>query len=170
MKFNNYIQIQRFQYEIVSGHYVIACHVIEHVPNMVAWLNDLHGLLTTNGIVFLAVPDKRYTFDILRPETSLAHILNDFYRAATVPDLEHIWEHIFLKREVSAIAAWKGDIQSLLDNNGTHWISRILSPGRNSRPKGMSMSTVTSLRGRLSSPCCNNWLQQRSSTIDCRLC
>ena len=98
--------------------YVIACHVIEHIPNMIAWLNDLHGLLTANGKVFLAVPDKRYTFDILRPETSLAHIMNDFYRAVTVPDLEHIFEHLFLKREVSATAAWKGDIQSLLEQQG----------------------------------------------------
>jgi 2-polyprenyl-3-methyl-5-hydroxy-6-metoxy-1,4-benzoquinol methylase len=95
--------------------YVIACHVIEHIPNMIAWLNDLHSLLTANGRLFLAVPDKRYTFDILRPETSLAHIMNDFYRAVTVPDLEHILEHLFLKREVSATAAWKGDIQLLLE-------------------------------------------------------
>jgi 2-polyprenyl-3-methyl-5-hydroxy-6-metoxy-1,4-benzoquinol methylase len=95
--------------------YVIACHVIEHVPNMIAWLNNLHGLLTANGKLFLAVPDRRYTFDILRPETSLAHIINDFYRAVTTPDLEHIFEHLFLKREVSASAAWKGDIQSLLE-------------------------------------------------------
>jgi hypothetical protein len=95
--------------------YVIACHVIEHVPNMIAWLNDLHGLLTANGRLFLAVPDKRYTFDILRPETSLAHIMNDFYRAVTAPDLEHIFEHFFLKREVSAAAAWKGDMQLLLE-------------------------------------------------------
>lgn len=36
--------------------YVIACHVIEHVPNMIAWLNDLHGLLTANGKLFLAIP------------------------------------------------------------------------------------------------------------------
>lgn len=95
--------------------YVIACHVIEHIPNMIAWLKDLHGLLTAHGKVFLAVPDKRYTFDILRPETSLAHILNDFHRAVTVPDLEHIFEHLFLKREVSAAAAWKGDLQPLLE-------------------------------------------------------
>lgn len=152
MKFNVYIQIQRFQYEIVSGHYVIACRVIKHIPNMIAWLNDLHGLLNANGILFLAIPDKRYTFDILRPETSLAHIINDFYRAVTVPDLEHIFEHLFLKREVSASAAWKGDTFSRCwNNNGTQWSRRIISPARNSRPKGISMSTVTSLRVRLSS-------------------
>lgn len=88
--------------------YVIACHVIEHVPDMIGWLNRVKELLHDSGWLFLAVPDKRYTFDILRPETTLSHILNDHFRSVRSPELEHVFEHIFFKRDVSAREMWEG--------------------------------------------------------------
>lgn len=94
--------------------YIIACHVIEHIPNTVAWLNDLRGLLNERGYLFLVVPDKRYTFDILRPETTLAHVLNDYFRDIKVPELEHVFEHFFLKRELSSREIWSNDFQEKL--------------------------------------------------------
>lgn len=39
--------------------YIVACHVIEHIPNLIAWLNEINLLLDTRGRLFLAVPDKR---------------------------------------------------------------------------------------------------------------
>lgn len=45
---------------------IIASHVIEHVPNLVGWLLSVHNLLSERGILCLAVPDKRFTFDYLR--------------------------------------------------------------------------------------------------------
>ncbi len=91
-----------------SFDYVIACHVIEHVPDFVGWLRDIQKVLNHNGILFLAVPDKRYTFDILRHETSLAHILNDHLRAMKAPDFQHVFKHFFLKRDVSSAEVWRG--------------------------------------------------------------
>jgi 2-polyprenyl-3-methyl-5-hydroxy-6-metoxy-1,4-benzoquinol methylase len=69
--------------------YIVACHVIEHVPNMVNWLEELHGILKEGGHLLLAIPDKRYTFDILRTETTLAHILRDYVRGDERADFDH---------------------------------------------------------------------------------
>jgi hypothetical protein len=86
--------------------YIVACHVIEHIPNMIAWLQDLHKILKAGGYLFLAIPDKRYTFDIARPTTSLPHFLNDYHRNVKTADFAHVFEHIYLKRNVEAKDVW----------------------------------------------------------------
>lgn len=61
-----------------TKHYdwIIASHVIEHVPDMVAFLNDCHMVMRDGGVLALAVPDKRFCFDRFRALTAL-HSLVD---------------------------------------------------------------------------------------------
>ncbi|MEX3900116.1 methyltransferase domain-containing protein [Paraburkholderia sp. BR10954] len=47
--------------------YVIASHVIEHVLDLVGWVHSLLAALKHAGRIVLAVPDRRYTFDYVRP-------------------------------------------------------------------------------------------------------
>lgn len=70
--------------------YFIANHVIEHVPDLIGWLKDIHGLLNDGGFVFLAVPDKRFTFDVKRMETSCGHIIVDYENDSPADAAEHI--------------------------------------------------------------------------------
>lgn len=72
--------------------YVIACHVLEHVPDPIGYLMELSGLLKPNGIAFLAVPDKRRTNDKNRPSTTIDHLLMDFYDGCRYPSIEHIMD------------------------------------------------------------------------------
>ena len=72
--------------------YIIACHVIEHVPDPIGYLHGLAKLLNPGGIIMLAVPDKRTTFDVRRPLTTLDHLLMDFYDQCSYPSIEHIVE------------------------------------------------------------------------------
>ena len=60
--------------------YVIANHVIEHVDNPVQWVVDLGRLLNERGVLFLTIPDKKYNFDRFRNETTLSHLLADYFR------------------------------------------------------------------------------------------
>lgn len=46
--------------------YVIASHVIEHVPDMISWLQDIGHVLKPSGILSLIVPNKENTFDVRR--------------------------------------------------------------------------------------------------------
>jgi SAM-dependent methyltransferase len=55
--------------------YIVASHVIEHVPNPVGFLNSAFTLLKPGGTLRLAVPDKRYCFDILKPVTTTGQFL-----------------------------------------------------------------------------------------------
>jgi SAM-dependent methyltransferase len=57
--------------EVKSFDYVLASHVIEHVPNLIGWLREVATVLRDDGVLSLAVPDKRYTFDLKRELTSL---------------------------------------------------------------------------------------------------
>lgn len=47
--------------------WIIASHVIEHVPDLVGFLRECERLLNAGGTLSLAIPDKRYCFDHLRP-------------------------------------------------------------------------------------------------------
>lgn len=55
--------------------FIIASHVIEHVPNFVQFLVDCEKLLKPGGILSLAIPDKRFCFDVLKPLSTLGQIL-----------------------------------------------------------------------------------------------
>jgi SAM-dependent methyltransferase len=51
--------------------YIIASHVIEHLPDPLGFLSDCESLLAPGGLLSLVVPDSRYSFDCLRPLTSI---------------------------------------------------------------------------------------------------
>lgn len=55
--------------------YVIASHVIEHIPDMLGWLDQIGTILNPGGVLSLVIPDKRYTFDISRRLSTPADIL-----------------------------------------------------------------------------------------------
>ncbi|WP_442755017.1 class I SAM-dependent methyltransferase [Methylocystis sp. JAN1] len=48
---------------------VLASHVIEHTPDLVAFLKATEELIKPDGVVILAVPDKRVCFDFYRQLT-----------------------------------------------------------------------------------------------------
>jgi hypothetical protein len=59
-------------------HYdwIIASHLIEHTPDLIAFLDDCDSILRDGGVLSLVIPDKRYTFDRFRPISGLARILD----------------------------------------------------------------------------------------------
>jgi hypothetical protein len=61
-----------------TNHYdwIVACHVIEHTPDLIAFLKDCETVLNERGVLALVVPDKRYCFDHFRPLTGLARIVD----------------------------------------------------------------------------------------------
>ena len=62
-----------------SQDFVIANHVFEHMENPVAALENWVRVLRPGGFVFMAIPDKRFTFDVDRPVTPLAHVLEEYH-------------------------------------------------------------------------------------------
>lgn len=69
-----------------SNHYdwIIASHVIEHVPNLVGFINACDEILNDSGVLSLAVPDVRFCFDHFRPISGLSKVLDAHYQNHTV--------------------------------------------------------------------------------------
>jgi SAM-dependent methyltransferase len=61
-----------------SLDFVVANHFLEHTQDPVGTLLNSFRVLRTGGVLYLAVPDKRHTFDADRPVTPLEHLLRDF--------------------------------------------------------------------------------------------
>jgi SAM-dependent methyltransferase len=51
--------------------YIVASHVVEHLPDPLGFLDECHALLVPGGVLSLVLPDRRYCFDCLRPLTSI---------------------------------------------------------------------------------------------------
>ena len=67
--------------------WIIASHVIEHVPCVVSFLRNCESILKPDGALSLVVPDKRRCFDKLREKSSLAAIIDAYFqgRRSTSP-------------------------------------------------------------------------------------
>ena len=59
--------------------WIIASHVIEHIPDLISFLNDCDEILKNDGVLSLAIPDKRYCFDHYRPPTGISQIIDSYY-------------------------------------------------------------------------------------------
>jgi SAM-dependent methyltransferase len=54
----------------------LASHVIEHTPDFVGFLDAAATLLKPDGVVILAIPDKRYCFDYFQQITTTGQVLD----------------------------------------------------------------------------------------------
>lgn len=61
-----------------SLDFIIANHMIEHCQNPIFSIENWLRVLKPGGTLYIAVPDKRYTFDYDRPVTSLEHLVRDY--------------------------------------------------------------------------------------------
>jgi hypothetical protein len=91
--------------------YVIASHVIEHVPDLIGWLKEVVDVLGPRGVLRLAVPDRRYTFDLLRRETVATDVLSAWIRRRRVPDASRVLDFALNMVHVDVGQAWAGTLQ-----------------------------------------------------------
>lgn len=63
--------------------FIFSSHAIEHVTDFVSYLVSCQMLLKPGGVIALAVPDKRYTFDVLQQVSTTGQVLEAFYRKRT---------------------------------------------------------------------------------------
>jgi predicted SAM-dependent methyltransferase len=73
--------------------YVIASHVIEHVPDFIGWLNEIRSVLKPGGILTLAIPDKRFTFDFYREVTTISDVVEAFLQHSRKPTTRQIFDY-----------------------------------------------------------------------------
>lgn len=87
---------------------IVASHVFEHLCDPVGWLQDIRGLLADGGRIFLVLPDRRFTFDIARDDTTLSDWVGWHLRKLRKPAPDQVFDHFSLVRAVSAERVWRG--------------------------------------------------------------
>jgi SAM-dependent methyltransferase len=88
---------------------VVSSHAIEHQPDLVQHLSAVGNLLEPGGRYFLIIPDKRYCFDALIPETTIAQVLQAHREQRRVHSLQSVIEHRALTVHNDAARHWAGD-------------------------------------------------------------
>ena len=72
-----------------SLDFLIASHLLEHLPFPLAALRAWYEALAPGGVLLLKIPDKRYTFDARRQRTALAHLLDEYEHPSRFDSREH---------------------------------------------------------------------------------
>lgn len=76
--------------------YALASHVIEHVPNMIGWLNEILSVLKVGGKLALVIPNKEACFDYYRQPTPVAEFVDAWIRKASKPSPKQIFDCLSL--------------------------------------------------------------------------
>lgn len=91
--------------------WIIASHVIEHVPDMIGFLQQCEALLAPGGKLSLAVPDKRYCFDYLSPISTTGQFLDAFEQKRTRPSVGQVFDHYANSCYRDGVITWTDTVQ-----------------------------------------------------------
>jgi SAM-dependent methyltransferase len=77
-----------------SVDFVVASHLLEHVANPIAVIDEIHRVLRDGGTAIIVLPDRATTFDSSRAPTPLADVIADFRRDIRHVDDEHLLDFL----------------------------------------------------------------------------
>ena len=90
-----------------SQDFVIANQVLEHFQNPLLALQNMLRVLKPGGTLYLSLPDKRFSFDVDRPVTTVEHVLRDYREGPEWSKRQHFeeWAQFTEKRSGDALQA-----------------------------------------------------------------
>ncbi len=74
--------------------FIITNHTIEHAENVFRVIHEFQRVLKPNGILYMAVPDKRATFDLYREPVSFEHLADEYRNGASQNRQQHYGEWV----------------------------------------------------------------------------
>lgn len=74
--------------------FVVANHLFEHLDNPIRGLEEMARVLRPGGVLYLALPEPRATFDSRRRLTSVKHLVRDYRRGPKRSRKAHFTEWV----------------------------------------------------------------------------
>ncbi len=99
--------------------YIVASHVVEHVPDLVSFIEACAQLMKPEGVLVLAVPDKRYCFDLFQPLSSTGSILQAFVERRERPQPSAVFDSVAYDVLRDHKIGWPATADSPLTFNST---------------------------------------------------
>jgi SAM-dependent methyltransferase len=97
-----------------SNDFIIGNHFIEHTQNPISTIENMLRVIRKGGIVFMAIPDKRFTFDEDRIITPLDHFIKDYEQGPAWSEHEHYFD--FVKYTDHGLGKTDAEIEKVIDN------------------------------------------------------
>lgn len=72
---------------------IVSSHNLEHMPDLVGFLQGAAAVLKPGGMLSMAIPDKRACFDFFRPVTTLSALLAAHADRRPMPTPEQIFDN-----------------------------------------------------------------------------
>lgn len=88
-----------------SQDFIVANHFLEHTENPIGTIETHLSKLKPGGVLFYAVPDKRFTFDFRRPVTPIEHMVADYEQGPERSRAEHYeeWCRLVIDEESDSV-------------------------------------------------------------------
>lgn len=78
----------------IEFDYVCSSHVLEHIPNPISYLLDISKILSTNGRLCMLIPDKDFTFDHYRENSSFSDWFDVYTRGERINTPRRVLDHL----------------------------------------------------------------------------
>jgi len=98
-----------------SQDFVIVNHFLEHCQNPILAISNIFRVLKFGGILYIALPDKRYTFDIDRPVTPIEHYWRDYKEGPEWSKRQHFHEWTKFVDKIQDDAEVEKHVKHLID-------------------------------------------------------
>lgn len=97
--------------------WIIASHVIEHIPNPAEFFRECEQLLKPGGRLSLVVPDMRFCFDYFGAPSSTGAVLDAWHSRRTRPTPGQVFDHFANSTKRNGVIAWSAEMQSVSETS-----------------------------------------------------
>jgi SAM-dependent methyltransferase len=106
--------------------WIVASHVIEHVPDLLGFMNQCAEILKPGGTLTLIVPDRRCAFDYFRMPAGLGAVIDAHLEGRRRSSPGTTAEFALYMAELDGREIWNADDRGRLAFRHPSWLARAL--------------------------------------------
>lgn len=100
-----------------SYDFIVASHLLEHVAQPFLLISDIHRVLKRGGLLLIALPDLRNTFDNKRTPMDFEHFKKDIKFQIKIDHLSHVIDYVSNVLNISPDKMSSQDTQKVISES-----------------------------------------------------